>query len=87
MLFWNQKILLSTIKKNNSEQNPRRKTSMEYLEKRGNPDLQDKQETQMRGTKMKGPQMQEAQTQKSTISINDLILPVRRPTPKRRHTF
>ena len=26
-------------------------------------------------------------TQKSTISINDLIQPVRRPTQKRRHTF
>ena len=30
--------------------------------KRGNPDSQDKQETQMRGTKMKGPQIQQAQT-------------------------
>ena len=26
-------------------------------------------------------------TQISTISINDLLLPVQRPTPKRRHAF
>ena len=93
--FLESKNIVVNDKKNNSEQNPRRKTSIEYLEKKrqsrftrqaGDSDAGNKDEgsSDARGSDIS---VTASTTQKSTININDLIVPVRRPTPKRRHTF
>ena len=68
---------------------------MEHLEKKGQTRFARQAENSHEGNKDQVSSdaagsdisVRPSMTQKSTVSINDLILPVQRPTQKRRHTF